>query len=73
MESNNLLVDDEPIIIKSDQLELPKEKQFGDNQYTRGLVNFSKLTNIIDDKIDYDIFYKSKELLYDPLTKKKLN
>jgi hypothetical protein len=73
MESNNLLVDNEPIVIKSDQLELPKEKQFGDNQYTSGLVNFSKLANVVSDKIDYDIFEKSKELLYDPLTKKKLN
>ena len=73
MESNNLLVDNEPIVIKSDQLELPKEKQFGTNQYTSGLIDFSKLANIISDNIDYDIFEISKELLYDPLTKEKLN
>jgi hypothetical protein len=73
LESNNLLVQDNPIPIKSDQLTLPKEKQFGNNNYTAGLLDFNKLANIVNDDFKEDIFSISKELLIDPLTKKKLN
>lgn len=72
LEYNNTLVDDEPNVIYSNQLELPKEKQFGDNNYTAGLIDFDKLAIIISDKIDYDIFAKSNELLIDPITNEKL-
>ena len=73
LEYNNTLIDDEPNIINSEQLKLPKEKQFADNNYTAGLIDFDKLANIISDKIDYDIFTKSNELLIDPITNEKLD
>ena len=51
LEYNNDLVDDEPNIIKSDQLKLPKEKEFANNNYTAGLIDFDKLADLINDNI----------------------
>jgi hypothetical protein len=72
LEHNNTLVDDEPNVIKSDQLVLPKEKQFGDNDYKAGFLDFDKLCEIVSDKIDFNILEKSSELLIDPISKEKL-
>jgi len=71
-ESNSELVSLNSIPIQQDQIELPMEKQFGNNNYKAGLLNFSSLSIIVSDKIDYDIFDKSKELLLSPIDKKPL-
>jgi hypothetical protein len=71
MEHNNTLVDNEPIVIKSDQLALPKERQFGDNDYKAGLLDFHKLSDNVSDKIDFNILEKSSELIINPITKEK--
>ena len=73
MESNNDLVTDNPIVMHMDQMTLPPDKDFGDNNYKAGFINFYKLVDIISDKIDYDIFEKSNQLLINPLTKEKLD
>ena len=73
MEVNNTLVENNPIVIKSDQLGLPKEKQFADNDYRAGLIDFSKLGDLVSEKISFDIFKTSKELIIDPETLEKLN
>ena len=73
MEYNNDLVQDEPIVIKSDQLDLPKERMFGDNMYSAGLIDFNKLALILSDQLDYDIFDSSKDLLVDPISGKKVD
>ena len=72
LEFNNTQVENNPLVLQTNQLSLPKEKQFGNNDYKAGLVNFAELAVIISDKLDYDIFEKSKELLLDPVSKKKL-
>ena len=72
-EYNNTMVENNPIVIKSDQLELPKEKQFGNNDYKAGLLNFKELASLINDKNDNNnIFNISSELLIDPLKGIKL-
>ena len=72
-ESNNDLVNDEPIVMHMDQMVLPPDKDFANNNYRAGFMNFYKLSNIVSDKIDYDIFEKSNELLINPLTKEKID
>ena len=72
LEHNNTMIEDNPIVIKSDQLKLPKEQEFGNNNYMAGFLDFNKLTELTDDKIDYNIFEKSSELLINPITKEKL-
>lgn len=72
LESNSTLVENNPIVINGGQLNLPKEKQFGDNDYKKGLIDFDKLANIVNDNINENIFAISKELLIDPITHKKL-
>ncbi len=73
LESNNLFADSEPIVINPNQLDLPKERKFGNNEYSAGLVDFYQLASITSDKIDFDITNSSSELLIDPITKEKLN
>lgn len=73
LEYNNSNIEDNAIVIKSDQLELPKEKQFANNSYAAGLVDFKKLASICSDNINFDIFKKSEELLIDPITKNALS
>ena len=73
LESNSTQIDDEPIVIKSNQLELPKEKQFADNSYIAGLIDFNKIADLVNDKINYDIFSVSSEMLIDPRNKKNVN
>ncbi len=72
LEYNNTQIEDNPNVIKSDQLDLPKEKQFGDNDQKAGLINFDKLANLISDSNNNDIFNLSKQRLLDPITHKKL-
>jgi len=70
VEYNSMFADTEPIVMHLDQLELAPEKQFGDNSYKSGLMDFYKLAKIISDKIDFDIFDKSKDKLISPLDNK---
>lgn len=72
LEVNNNLVTNNPIVINSDQLELPKEKQFADNSYVAGLVDFKKLADLVSEEIPVNIFDVSNELLIDPITKEQL-
>jgi hypothetical protein len=71
LERNNTLIDDEPNVIYSDQLKLPKEQDFADNSYRAGFIDFNKLIDLISDKIDYNILETSSELLINPITKEK--
>jgi len=73
LEINNTMVEDSPIIIKSDELILPKEKQFADNAYTRGLIDFKKLGDLITEYVKFDPLSLSDELDIDPISKKPLN
>jgi len=72
-ESNSTMIENNPIVINGDQLKLPKEKQFGNNDNKKGLIDFDKLANVVNDNINENIFDISKELLIDPITRKKLN
>ena len=72
LEQNNTMIEDNPIVIKSDQLNLPKEKQFGDNDYRAGFLDFHKLSDLVSDKVDFNILEKSSELLINPITKEKI-
>jgi hypothetical protein len=71
-EYNNLLIDDGPIVMYPDQLSLPKEKQFANNTYNSGLIDFNVLADLLSDKVTEDLFKISEELLIDPVTKEKL-
>jgi hypothetical protein len=71
LESNNTLIEDNPIVIYSDQLALPKEKQFGNSSYLKGLIDFAKFENLISDKVGFDPLAISTELDIDPITKEK--
>ena len=71
LEYNNTMVDDEPLVIKSDQLKLPKERDFGDNDYKAGFLNFRELADLVSDTTTSDILDKSTELLINPITKKE--
>ena len=73
LEKNNTMIEDAPIVINSNQLSLPKEKEFADNSYNSGLIDYNQLANIITDNINIDIFKNSEELLIDPITKKKID
>ncbi len=71
LESNSTMIENAPIIIYSDQLALPKEKQFSDNSYTRGLIDFNKLGRLVTENVNFDPLSVSNELDIDPITKKK--
>jgi hypothetical protein len=73
MESNNDLVTNEPIVMHMDQMTIPPDKDIGNNNYKAGFIDFYKLTELINDNIDYNILDKSKELLINPLNKEQLN
>jgi len=76
-EYNNELIKTEPYFLFEDQLALPKEKQFGNNQYARGLMDFKKLAEVVNDnqedikKNSYsnEDIDKAEELIIDPQTK----
>jgi hypothetical protein len=77
-EYNNEFVKTEPNLIFADQLKLPKEKQFGNNAYAAGLIDFKKLAEILNDE-NYssdDTLKKkindAKELLINPTNKEPL-
>ncbi len=69
-EFNNNLVAQSPIQINSKDLVLPKEKQFGDNTYKRGLIDFVALAKILKDEGDPEGY---QEELINPITKEKLD
>ena len=73
-ESNALDLDEGPVVIHNDQIELPPEKQFGNNNYSMGIIDYAKLANLMSDEGDSaeKIFEKSEEHLIDPETKQKL-
>lgn len=72
LEVNNTQIQENANVIKGDQLELPKEKQFGNNDYKAGLVDFKELAKICSDSLDMYVYNHSKEKLMDPITKEKL-
>ena len=37
LESNSSIIEQSPLVLKTSQLSLPKEKQFGDNNYKAGI------------------------------------
>jgi len=47
-DTGDLFIDDKALVLKKDQLDLPKEKQFGDNNYSRGIINYTKLADLIN-------------------------
>ena len=67
VEYNSMFADTEPVVMHLDQLELPAEKQFGDNNYKSGFIDFYKLASIISDKIDFNIFDKTTDKLISPV------
>jgi len=71
LESNNTLVESAPLIIYADQLSLTKEKQFADNSYTKGLIDFNKLGGLVTDNVGFDPLQMSNELDIDPIKKEK--
>jgi len=70
--NNNLVGQTTAMPLKSDELTLPKEKQFGDNSYAAGLIEYRPLANLINDQYDEkvnDDFLKSfDEKLINPIT-----
>lgn len=72
VEYNSMFSKDEPVVMNMAQLDLPSEKQFGNNKYKYGFIDFPKLAKIVRDKIDFDIYEKSEELLISPVEKTKL-
>ncbi len=73
VEYNNTLVDMEPIPINMAQIDLPSEKQFGNNKYNAGIMDFNKLTGLIADKLDFNILDKLETKLKSPVDNKPLN
>ncbi len=72
VESNSMFSKDEPVVMNTTQLSLPTEKKFGNNTYKYGFIDFPRLALIVSDKIDFDIYEKSVELLISPTDKKEL-
>jgi hypothetical protein len=72
LEYNSTMVDDEPIMINDKDLQLPKEKNFSDNSYKAGFIDFTKLSELISNKtIDTNFNNDSEELFINPITKEK--
>jgi predicted ribosome quality control (RQC) complex YloA/Tae2 family protein len=75
--NNNLVGQTTAMPLKSDELTLPKEKQFGDNSYAAGLIEYKPLANLIndeyDDKINEEYLKKFDEKLINPITNEKLD
>jgi len=72
-EKNNTMVENNPIVIKSDQLSLPKERDFGSNSYQEGLIDFNQLAQFVSDKVDDNILERSYKLLINPISKEKFD
>jgi len=72
LESNSNMIENNANIISSNQLILPKEKQFGNNDYSSGLIDFEKFVTYLNDNVITDIMDESEELLIDPITNKKV-
>jgi hypothetical protein len=72
VESNSMFSDTEPVVMKLAQIELPKEKQFGNNNYKAGVIDFYQLAKIVSDVINFNIFNKTTEKLISPVNNKKI-
>jgi hypothetical protein len=72
LESNSSIIEQSPLVLKTSQLSLPKEKQFGDNNYKAGIFDFKRLAEIISDNVEEDLFKTTTELLIDPISKENL-
>lgn len=74
LEYNNTQIQESPIPIYQDQLNLPDDKKFGDNTYKTGLIDYKKLAQLSsNNQNNYKkLMNSSKELLIDPLSKKKI-
>ena len=72
LEYNNSQVGQSPVVIFEEQLELPKYKNFGSSSYDKGLIMYSNIIKLVEDKIDFDVFEKCEELLIEPVSKKEL-
>lgn len=73
VESNSMLTTTEPVVMKMDQVQLPKEKLFGNNSYKYGFMDFSQLARLVNDDIDFNIFNDTDELYIDPIKGTKLD
>ena len=74
VESNSSMIESTPIRLDYRELILPKEKQFGNNDYVRGLLDYDKLVKIMEDSCDLDCkkyLNSFEELLINPITKQK--
>ena len=79
--SNAVGIDEGPVVIPSDQIELPPDKQFGNNTYFWGLIDYAKLARLMsDDSLTGNsqnspskIFHDSDEPLIDPETRVPLS
>jgi len=74
LEYNNTQIQDSPIPIHQDQLNLPDDKKFADNTYKTGLIDYKKLAQLSSNnqKNYKKLMNTSKELLIDPLSKKNI-
>jgi len=74
--NNNLIGQTTAMPLKSDEYVLPKEKQFGNNSYEAGLIDYkslvSKINDEYDDKINDIVLQEFEEKNVNPLTKEKL-
>jgi hypothetical protein len=71
LESNSNLIENNANVIFSDQLQLPKEKQFGSNDYTSGFVDFTEFASYLNDVIDPIMLQKIGELIGYSLLKER--
>ncbi len=60
---------DLPPPLQESQLSLTVTSKFGDNSFRKGLIDYNKLTSIVNDKGSYNEFGKWEELLIVPTTK----
>ena len=83
LEYNNTQVQQSPVVIWQNQLVLPPDKQWADNNYKKGLIDYNKIIKLIndDDKVlgvlgeedsGKTILDRSKPLYIDPQTKQYL-
>ena len=70
IESNNMMVEDDPIYIYENEIHLAPEQRFGNNAYKTGLFNQYDFANVLGDRSISDATLPNREeLLINPLTK----
>lgn len=71
--SNGSMILDEPTPVPSDQLRIPETASGGNTVYKFGLIDFKKLSKLINNKnIDQKLYDKSERLIINPINKQKL-